>query len=217
MKLERNHSYGLVLLLAATSIVFQMAAEGAGVIRWVTILLQACTLVAAVNASRPRRMVLRLASGVAAASTLIALVVLIITGEIPEAPTAIVSGLLVAVAPTVLVAGLVREVRAQGVTIHTLAGVLSIYLLIGMFFAFVYSAVEAIDDGTLFVQVQDATAADRTYFSYVTMCTVGYGDLTLSGNLPRSFAVLEMLIGQIYLVTIVALIVSNLARPRQPS
>jgi hypothetical protein len=217
MKSQRTHSYGLVLVLVASSIVFQMAAEGSGVIRWITILLQAATLVAAVRAAHPQRAALRAAGLVAAIAALAALVILIATGEIPEGPTAIVSGLLVAVAPAVLVGGLIREVRGQGVTIHTLSGVLSIYLLIGMFFAFVYGAIEAIDNGALFVQVANASPADRLYFSFVTMCTVGYGDLTLGGNLPRSFAVLEMLIGQIYLVTIVALIVSNLARPRQAS
>jgi hypothetical protein len=215
MKIPRTHGYGLVLALAAISIVFQMAAEGAGLIRWITILLQAATLVAAVRAAHPERAAVRLASAVAAFATAAALVTLIVTGEIPEAPTAIVSGLLVAVAPAVLVGGLVREVRTKGVTIHTLSGGLAIYLLVGMFFAFVYGTVEAIDNGTLFAQVHDASPADRMYFSFVTMCTVGYGDLTLIGNTPRSFAVVEMLFGQIYLVTIVALIVTNLGGARR--
>lgn len=215
MKTHATHGYGLVLLLVASSIVFQMAASGAGLARWVTILLQAATLVAAVRAAHPERTAVRLASAIAAFTTVASLVILIVTGEIPEAPTAIVAGLLVAVAPAVLVGGLVREVRTKGVSIHTLSGGLAIYLLVGMFFAFVYGAVEAIDSGTLFAQVHNASPADRLYFSFVTMCTVGYGDLTLIGNTPRSFAVVEMLFGQIYLVTIVALIVSNLGGARR--
>lgn len=215
MKIPRTHGYGVVLALVASSIVFQMAAEGAGLIRWVTILLQAATLVAAVLAAHPERAAVRVAMVIATLTTVAALITLIVNGEIPEAPTAIVSGLLVAVAPAVLVGGLVREVRTKGVTIHTLSGVLAIYLLVGMFFAFVYGTVEAIDSGTLFAQVQNASPADRLYFSFVTMCTVGYGDLTLIGNTPRSFAVVEMLFGQIYLVTIVALIVSNLSGARR--
>lgn len=212
----QKRGYGLVLLLVASSIVFQMAAEGTGVIRWVTILLQAATLVAAVRTAGPHRAGVRVASGVAALVALLSLVVLIVHGEIPEAPTAIVSGLLVAVAPAVLAGGLVRAVREQhAITLHTLSGVLAIYLLIGMFFAFVYGAVESIDQGTLFAQVSNASPADRMYFSFVTMCTVGYGDLTLIGNLPRSLAVGEMLIGQIYLVTVVALIVANMGRARR--
>lgn len=214
---SRNR-YGLVLILVACSIVFQMAIDGAGVVRWITIGLQALTLVAAVRAAQPHRRGVEVAAAVASIVAVASLVVLIVNGEIPAIATAAVSGLLVAVAPAVIASGLIRDIRTAGtVTMRTLAGVLSIYLLLGMCFAFVYGVIEAIDDGSLFVQVHDATPADRLYFSFVTMCTVGYGDLTLGGDLPRTFAVLEMLIGQIYLVTIVALIVSNLGRQRQPS
>ncbi|MET0973181.1 MAG: potassium channel family protein [Thermoleophilaceae bacterium] len=218
MKDRVTRRYGVVLVLAAASIIFQMAADGAGPERWITIVLQAMTLVAAVRAAQTRKRGVLVASWVALAIAVISLVVLIVEGEIPEGPAAIVSGLLVGVAPAVLVGGLVRDFRGEGtVTTRTLAGVLAIYLLIGMFFAFVYGAVEAIDGGDLFVQITNATPADRLYFSFVTMCTVGYGDLTLGGNFPRTLAVLEMLFGQIYLVTVVALIVSNLGHRRQPS
>ena len=210
--------YGVVLVLVATSLIFQMAVEGAGVVRWITIALQALTLVAAVRAAHPARRGLKVAAAVATIVAIGSLAVLVINGEIPAGATAIVSGLLVAVAPAVLVGGLVREVRDEGtVTIRTLAGGLSIYLLIGMLFAFVYGSIEGLADGALFVQVDNATPADRLYFSFVTMCTVGYGDLTLASDLSRSFAVAEMLIGQIYLVTVVAVIVANLGRPRQPT
>ena len=52
------------------------------------------------------------------------------------------------------------------------------------------------------------------YFSFVTLTTVGYGDLTASNSVGRAFAVQEALFGQIYLVTVVALLVSNLGRQR---
>jgi hypothetical protein len=218
MKDRVTRRYGVVLVLVAASIVFQMAADGPGWERWITVVLQALTLVAAMRAAQTRKRGVLVASWVATLIAAASLVVLLVDGQIPEAPAAIVSGLLVAVAPTVLVGGLIRDFRGEGtVTTRTLAGVLAIYLLIGMFFAFVYGAVESIDGGDLFVQLTNATPADRLYFSFVTMCTVGYGDLTLGGNFPRTLAVLEMLFGQIYLVTVVALIVSNLGHRRQPS
>ena len=58
---------------------------------------------------------------------------------------------------------------------------------------------------------------DQLYFSFVTLATVGYGDLTPAGGVTRSFAVAEMLSGQIYLLTVVSLIVSNLPARRQGS
>ena len=66
------------------------------------------------------------------------------------------------------------------------------------------------------VQQTDATNADFLYFSFITLTTVGYGDLTAADNLGRSVAVLEALTGQVYLVTIVALLVGNLV-PRRSS
>jgi hypothetical protein len=56
----------------------------------------------------------------------------------------------------------------------------------------------------------DGTRALRLYFSYVTLATLGYGDYTAASNLGHMLAVAEALIGQIYLVTVVALLVSRL-------
>ena len=54
------------------------------------------------------------------------------------------------------------------------------------------------------------------YFSFITMASVGYGDLTPQGGLGRALAVIESLFGQIYLVTAVAALVGNLGRARAP-
>ena len=54
------------------------------------------------------------------------------------------------------------------------------------------------------------------YFSFITMASVGYGDLTPQGGPGRALAVTEGLLGQIYLVTAVAALVGNLGRTRTP-
>jgi hypothetical protein len=206
--------YGLVLALVAASIVVQMLTSGPGYERLATVLLQASTLVASVRAARsPRRLVH--AAGIAATVVaLIAIAVWAIDGKLPETSAAAVSGLLVAVAPVAIAGGLLRDVRSEGVTLRTLAGVLAIYLLAGMFFAFLYGVIGAVDPRALFAGADSATSADRLFFSFVTLCTVGYGDVVPAGDVTRTVSVAEMLIGQIYLVTVVALIVSNL-RARQ--
>ena len=60
----------------------------------------------------------------------------------------------------------------------------------------------------------DGTLATRLYFSYATLCTVGYGDYTAASDLGHTLAVSEALLGQLYLVTVVALLVSRV-RPRR--
>ena len=213
---RRRHGYGLVLGLVVVSTVFQLVVSSADGPRFVIIALQAATLVAAVRTADVQRTGVRLAAGAATLAVGASLVTWIAQGEIPHGFAAVVGALLVVVAPAVLAAGLFNDLRARGgVAVHTLTGVLAIYLLIGMFFAFTYGIVEAVDSSALFVNRQDSTPADRAYFSFVTLSTVGYGDFSPAADGSRALAVAEMLIGQIYLVTIVSLIVANLGPRRR--
>jgi voltage-gated potassium channel Kch len=93
-------------------------------------------------------------------------------------------------------------------------GALSIYFLLGMVYTFAYGALASLDDGPFFAQGTDGTPTIRLYFSFVTLATVGYGDYTAATDLGRTVAVTEALLGQLYLVTVVALLVSRL-RPRR--
>jgi hypothetical protein len=99
------------------------------------------------------------------------------------------------------------------VNAQSVLGVVTIYLLIGALFTFAFSAAALIGSGPLFAQGTDGTISDRLYFSYVTLATLGYGDYTPAGTTARMMAVAEALLGQLYLVTVVALVVSRL-RPR---
>ncbi len=212
---RRRHGYGLVLGLVIISTALQLVVSSSDGPRFVVIALQAATLVAAVRTAGVQRAGVRLAAAAATLAVVASLVTWLVQGEIPFWFAAVVGALLVGVAPAVLAAGLFNDLRARGqVAFYTLTGVLAIYLLIGMFFAFSYGIVDAVDSSALFVDRQDSTPADRAYFSFATLTTVGYGDLSPAAEGPRALAVAEMLIGQIYLVTIVALIVANLGRRR---
>jgi hypothetical protein len=207
--------YGVVLLLVIASIVMQMSLPASDGSRFATIVLQAVTLLAAVWAADVRGGT-RVAALVAVVIVIASLITWVIRGDLPAAPAAIVNGLLVAVAPVAIARALLRDLRElHQVTTATLAGVLAIYLLAGMFFSFLYGVIGAIDANSLFAQVEHSDREDQLYFSFVTLCTVGYGDLTPGGGLPRTISVAEMLVGQIYLVTIVSLIVSNLGAVRR--
>jgi hypothetical protein len=209
--LSRQHGYGLVLVLVLASASFQVAAPEADWSRLVAIGLGAATLATAVWAARTQRVAVRAVAGATILLALVALVTLVVRGDFPEAPAALVNVLLIAFAPAVIGVGLLRDIRAErAVTPRTLSGVLAIYLLLGMMFSLLGSAVAAIEDDPYFAGDPDATRSDFLYFSYVTLSTTGYGDLSPISNVGRALAMAEALLGQIYLVTVVALIVANL-------
>jgi hypothetical protein len=210
-----EHRYGLVLLLILCSLVFQLAAPDQGWARLVTIALQGATLVLALYASEARPLIARLATVVVASAVLGSAGALIGLGELGSSAGRIVAVLLVALAPIAIVRGVVRGVRTEGaVTMHTMFGVLCIYLLIGMLFAYAYGLVGDAQSEPFFNSGIAPDISDYLYFSFATITTVGYGDLSAATDLGRSVAIAEALIGQIYLVTVVAVIVGNLSRRR---
>jgi hypothetical protein len=210
-----EHRYGFVLLLILCSLVFQLAAPDEDWARLVAIVLQGATLVFALYASEARPAIVRLATVVVALAVLGSSAALVGFGEFGPTSGRIISVLLVALAPFAIATGVVRGVRAEdAVTLHTMFGVLCIYLLIGMLFALAYGLVGDAQSEPFFTSGINPQFPDYLYFSYATLTTVGYGDLAAATDLGRSVAITEALIGQIYLVTVVAVIVGGLSRRR---
>jgi hypothetical protein len=90
-----------------------------------------------------------------------------------------------------------------------------VYLQIGLFFVFLYSAIVALDSEPFFANGSDGSTPILLYFSYVTLTTVGYGDYTAAGDLGRTLAAVEALVGQLYLVTVVSVIVGLMVGARR--
>ncbi|MBO0746573.1 MAG: hypothetical protein J2P43_16255 [Candidatus Dormibacteraeota bacterium] len=107
-----------------------------------------------------------------------------------------------------------RVVTHPVIEFNTIAGALCIYLLVGFCFATIFRLIPAFGGGPFFTTPHAGTL-DYLWFSYVTQTTVGYGDLIPRTGLGKMLAVTEALLGQIYLVTIVALLVGNIGRPRR--
>jgi hypothetical protein len=210
-----SHRLGLLLMLILVSVSVQLAAPDTDVSRLIIVLLQGATLLGALLASGIRRRYVNFAGAAVAAGIVTALVAVLEGGDISAMPARVVTLLLVATAPAAIAVGLVRDVRREeAVTIRTMFGVLCIYLLIGMFFSFCFNVTQQITGDPFFSNGVNGNVSDFLYFSFTTITTTGYGDFTAGTRIGRSFAVIEALIGQIYLVTIVALIVANL-RPRR--
>jgi hypothetical protein len=206
------HRYRYVLALILISLAFQLAAPSDDWARAVTILLQGATLVLALRVARAHDLVTRVVSGIVVIAIVAAGLTLIGEGE-DRVPLLITNLLVIGLAPPAIAVGVVRDARAtRAITVPTMFGVLCIYLLLGMLFAFVYDIVEQVGSEPFFDAIREGTPSDFLYFSFATLTTVGYGDLVAATDVGRSIAITEALLGQIYLVTVVALIVANIGR-----
>src|SRR5262249_52316963 len=92
---------------------------------------------------------------------------------------------------------------------------ISAYMVIGLMFAAAYAAMSEFG-GPFFASGQRGTIATFQYFSFITLTTVGYGDLTAAAAAGRTVAVLEALLGQGFLVTLVGKLVAAYRAPRVP-
>ena len=115
----------------------------------------------------------------------------------------------------------VRRVLAKPtVTIQSIYGALSAYLIIGLMFASGYAAIDQLSESDFFADNQPANTQTYQYFSFTTLTTLGYGDFTAAESGSRSIAVLEAMTGQVFLATLVARLVSAYRgpadRPEQP-
>ena len=101
-----------------------------------------------------------------------------------------------------------RVLRHRHVSFETILGAVCIFVLVALLFAFVYIAVAALNQGPFFAQPGSYHQSDFVYFSFVVITTLGFGDLSPSSGLPQALTVLEALIGQVFLVTLVARLVT---------
>jgi Ion channel len=208
--------YGVLLAAIVVAFAIEGIAEPAEWEQILTTVLLGVTLLLALFTSQARREVM-VAAIVVVAAVIALSVAEAISGNIDGGATRIANGLLVLLAPPAVIVGVLRSLRSKGaVTIEAVLGVLCVYILVGMFFASVYGAIARYGDGPFFAGGSAATVAHCLYFSFTTLTTVGYGDLTARSNLGHTLSVSEALVGQIYLVTVVAVLVANLGRRRQP-
>jgi Ion channel len=135
------------------------------------------------------------------------------TGVVGDGEARVMNALLVCLGPPAVGLGVIRNLRAhRQVRLEAVMGVLSLYMLLGLLFAFVYGAIDRLGTDPFFGEGHEATVAHCVYFSFTTLTTAGFGDLTARTDLGHTLTVFEALVGQIYLVTVVSLIVSNLGR-----
>ena len=202
-------AYGATLGLIIASIVVTIASGTPGAAPATAGVLQGFALLFTLSVSGVTRRTLLVAMvlGVAAASTATAVTQLSL-GSSP-----VIAPVLWALIVASTIAAIVRHLgRVARVDAQTVMALLSIYLLLGLFFGYAFMLTDALTGG-FFVHGETA-AGSFVYFSFVTITTLGYGDLVPQEGLPRALAVTEAIIGQLYLVSVVALAVSRMTRKK---
>jgi hypothetical protein len=196
--------YGVLIALIVVSYAVSVA-DDEGSLAFPVAVVQLVTVVFALLASGAHR-VGRIAALLATLAVLVAVAsVLGLTTEQPGALYA-VNIVLYLVAPVVVI----RHVLTRPtVDLQALLGAVAAYLLLGMLFAFVYRAVAAAQVGAPFFGDRGTgEMSEFLFFSFVTLTTTGYGNLVPAGNPGQSLAVLETLLGQLFLIVALGKVVA---------
>ena len=205
-------SYALVVLLVAVTYVVSVSVSEARA-GSIVLTVQLVTVWFALRTSKARPMVRLVADIVLCVAAVVALV-----GFFVHEPGGELGGifsvccLLYLIAPFAVVRHLVLR---QEVDRESLFGAVAAYLLIGMFFAFAYKAASEFGSIPFFGPNGHGTLSQDLFFSFVTMTTVGYGNLVPAANPGQTLAVVEALIGQLFLVVAVGKIINSFTPRRR--
>jgi Ion channel len=210
----RRERYGAALAVITITFAIQGIATPS---KWEEVLvstLLGLVLLLALWEARAKRRTIVPAIAIVAGSILASIGVAA-SGNVDDAATRLPDALVLALTLPAIVIGAARNLRrGQRVTLQTIFAVLSVYMLIGMFFANVYVSINRLGGSPFFAGGQPANVANCMYYSFTTLTTVGYGDFTARTSLGHTLSAFEGLLGPLYLVTIVALIVTNIGRRR---
>jgi Ion channel len=199
------NAFGLVLLLVLATYVLGSLTTFKNWTGVLTTLAAATAAVVALGGAGVRPLVLR-----AAAMLAVVAVVLAALAEIVGDVHLLGASSFLLVVLLLLAAGaILRSVLAETeVGFRTILGAISVYTILGLLFTFLYAALDRVQSTPFFGSGVSLTSGDVLFFSFTTLTTTGYGNLVPAGQPGRMFAGLEMLMGQIFLVTLVAGLVS---------
>jgi len=118
----------------------------------------------------------------------------------------ILSRVFLAIFVSVTLVSLLTHMRkAKEVTGDLIMGAASTYFLVGLFWAFIFFFIESVSPGSFHLEGAPADKESQLiYYSFVTLTTIGYGDITPVSLIARSYSVLEAVTGQLYLTVLVA-------------
>ena len=197
----------VLILILLTIVVFAAAIGPVGQV--ISVALSGGTLLYVLHTAGAHRRIFRTATVVVIVAVVTAAVALLLGETVGNTTAGLVGLLLAVVAPIVI---LRRIVLSPVITVRLVLGALAIYLLLGLAYSYLFPLIATVTKEDFFIQTPNPNASDYVYFSYTTLATLGYGDYTAASSLGRMVSVSEALIGQLYLVSAVALLVGNVGR-----
>ncbi len=200
-----SDAFGLVFALVLTTYVLTSLLSNHGWAAVVLTIATSATSVVALTSSHVRPVAVRAAVALSALTIGLAAIAAV-TDDRTWLNFA--SAIQVALLTVAMAAVLRRVVTAPEVGFRTILGAISVYTVLGILFTFLYGTIDRIQDGSFFEGVASPEGSDFLFFSYTTLTTTGYGNLVPGGQPGRLISGLEMMIGQIFLVTLVAGLVS---------
>jgi Ion channel len=198
-------AFGLVLVLVLLTYVLASLLSNRGWSAVVLILATSLTSVVALASSHVRPRAVRASIWLSALTVALAVAAAASDEKTLLNIASVIQICLLAVA---MGAVLWRVVSSAEVGSRTILGAISVYTALGILFTFAYGTIDRIQGGPFFENLTHPTGSDFIFFSYTTLTTTGYGNLVPAGQPGRMVAGLEMMLGQIFLVTLVAGLVS---------
>jgi hypothetical protein len=202
---QARDAFGLVLALVLLTYVLSSLLSNRG---WpaVFISLAVCaTSIVALVSAHSQRSVVRIGIWISAL-TLVFVVVAAITDT--HLWLNISAGIQILLLCVAMAAVLRRVITTAEVGSRTILGALSVYAVLGLIFTYVYGTIDRLQSTPFFEGHPSPEGSDFIFFSYTTLTTTGYGNLVPDGQPGEMIAGLEMMLGEIFLVTLVAGLVS---------
>jgi hypothetical protein len=199
------NAFGLVLILVLATYVLGSLTPFHGWTGALTTLVAATAGVVGLAGAQVRPLVVR----VGAIAALTAVILAVISAIADSRHLLGASSFVVTLLMLIAAGGILRAVLGETkVGFRTILGAISVYLTFGILFTFLYGALDRFQSTPFFGAGASVKGGDFIFFSFTTLTTTGYGDLVPAAQPGKMFAGLEMLMGQIFLVTLVAGLVS---------
>jgi hypothetical protein len=199
------NAFGVVLLLVLATYATTSLTRYLGWSAVVVSVLGSLTTVIALASSGVRDSLVRLGGGLAMTSVTFAVIAALVDRNGFLATAFVLQIFLF----TWAAAAVLRAVLAESeVGFKTILGAISVYLIFGLLFTSLYVVIDKLQAGSFFEPARELQTGDYVFFSFTTLTTTGYGNLVPGGQPGKMFSVLEMLVGQIFLVTLIAGLVS---------